>query len=292
VKYLIRQLIFKYINPKFINNFRSLKWLILKPFINYKGQIKKFYESEIDLQILEQIISEFKFDQNSNPTFIDCGANIGGYSYYLSNFIVKYGGICVGFEPRKDTWSQLVKNVIADNFTAENLALSNTTGDAQFFLPASHGRSSFVKLPEFEGVPTTSVNKITLDQYITEKKLNSIFFIKIDVEGHEFEVLEGALKTIHENLPIILCESENRHLNVQGKSTEELIGRLRQLDYNAYVVSRSDFQFIPVENIMIPLQKNNQKEYLYNYWFVSNKSTGLIIPIIEKFLNAKRSELK
>ena len=52
---------------------------------------------------------------------------------------------------------------------------------------------------------------VQVDKLDNIKLGNNIKFIKIDVEGHEIEVLKGAEKTIKDNLPVLLIEIEKRH---------------------------------------------------------------------------------
>jgi FkbM family methyltransferase len=278
----LRNIVFKTLSIRNINRLRKIKWFFLNYFINDVNSIKDFYSTEIEIRVLEKLIP--KLISNPDPILLDIGANIGGYSSYLSNFIFKYNGKCIGFEPRKDTWLRLVRNVSASNFHAERYACSSNNGYADIYLPPSHGQSSLIKMPEFEGLKTERIQTITLDTYCEANNLKNILFIKIDVEGHEFEVLNGAKLTIETNKPIILCESENRYLNVQNKTTEKLIEMILYFDYSAYVISRESKDLISVNEIKIPKDIKSTGEYYFNYWFVPNNITSQICPIIKSIL--------
>ena len=131
----IRKIIFKRLSIRTINKLRKFKWIILKPFINDQRQIKKYYQEELEIRVIEGLIPKLFSEKSSPQYFIDVGSNIGAFSYYISNFLVKYGGICIGFEPRKDVWYKLVKNVTSTNFIGERIALSNHIGEANLFIP-------------------------------------------------------------------------------------------------------------------------------------------------------------
>jgi len=147
MKLQIRQIIFEKLSIRTINKLRRLKWKILRPFINDLRQIRKFYKRELEIPVIQGLIPAlFNFD-SSPQYFIEIGSNIGAYAYYIANSIDKYGGICVGFEPRTDVWRRLVRNVSATNFIGERMALSNYSGEANLFIPTSHGLSSLVKMP-------------------------------------------------------------------------------------------------------------------------------------------------
>ena len=151
------------------------------------------YADEIEIKILEDIVPLF-FGQSS--IFLDIGANIGLYSYYILP-VLPQNAKCIAFEPRSETYLRLNKNVIDEKnrFKAEKIALSNRIGVADLFLPTSHGRSSLLWQDEFEGFKSEKVPVSTLDNYLEVNQIKDcIDFIKIDVEGHELEVIYGAEK--------------------------------------------------------------------------------------------------
>lgn len=278
-----RKFIFKNLSIKNINRLRKLKWFLLNPFINDQKQIFDFYHKEIEIKVLENLILQMPSFPNIHY-WIDIGANIGGYSYYLSKYNNKNKGICIGFEPREDIYRRLLKNVKFSNFKPEKIAISNKDGVSEFYLPTSHGLSSMIKMPDFEGFNTTKVNTITLDNYLETNKLTNIMFIKIDVEGYEFEVVEGAYSAIIRENPIILCESEDKHLKLQEKSTDEFINFMKSLGYKAFVISKALSQFIALEQIFTQENIEYQQEYFYNYWFLPEAKLKNLQPLMEQIL--------
>jgi len=107
-----------------------------------------------------------------------------------------------------------------------------------------------------------------LDHYIKTNGIDDVGFIKIDVEGHEFEVIGGAVETIKKFCPLILCESENRHIAHTGRTTNMFLDYIKELKYNAYIISKIDLKFRSVTEITIPENRSNQLEYFYNYWLI------------------------
>ncbi|MBF0449621.1 MAG: FkbM family methyltransferase [Candidatus Magnetomorum sp.] len=261
----IKEKLFKHLSFKQINRLRKIKWIFYSLFINDARDIKRFHSNELEIVIIEHLVPIFLKD--SQPTLLDIGANIGGYSYYLAPLIAKFNGQCIAFEPRLNIYQRLKKNVICNNFTAERLALSNVNGFFNLYLPTSHGCSSFIYRPEFEGLTTEEVPVSKLDDYVKNNGIKAIGFIKIDVEGHEIEVIEGAVHTIQEFHPILLCESEDRYIRHSGKSTQMFIDIMIKLNYQVYVISKKKLKILPIEEITIPKEKHGQDEYFYNYWF-------------------------
>lgn len=274
--YKIRKIIFEKLSIRSINNFRRIKWFLLKPLVNDYKTIRKFYNEEVEIRILEQLFDDVL--KTSSPVVLDVGANIGQYSYYLSRFVLENNGKCFGFEPRTDIYTRLKRNVQCKNFIAENLGLSNKIGFAELLLPTDHGRSSLFEYPEFKGLKSERVTLKTLDSYVFLENLNSIVFIKIDVEGPELEVLEGVNKTIQKYKPIILCEIENRHLIPRGKSVEHVLNYMTSLNYQSFFVNKRNYQFVQLEAAAIPINKNftSKTEYYYNYWFIHKNDAKLV----------------
>jgi hypothetical protein len=101
----------------------------------------------------------------------------------------------------------------------------------------------------------------TLDEF----SIDPVGFIKIDVEGHELEVLAGGMTTIAANLPALLIEVEEQH---RAGSREEVIRRLRPFGYKPFFLQngalRPAERFIPNrdQNPLRPL------EYVRNFLFL------------------------
>jgi FkbM family methyltransferase len=97
------------------------------------------------------------------------------------------------------------------NVSVEAQGVSNGVGELELLRPASGHEATFVARKgdaiecERIRVPVT-----TLDAYFAERGGRPAF-IKIDVEGHEFEVLEGARETVSAHRPVLLVECETRH---------------------------------------------------------------------------------
>ena len=82
--------------------------------------------------------------------------------------------------------------------------------------------------------------------------INNIGFIKIDVEGHELEVINGAKETIKNNMPVLLVEIEKRH---SKRSVEETINKINKLGYNCFFVKNNNL--ISIDNLIDKKLENN-----------------------------------
>lgn len=186
---------------------------------------------------------------------IDIGANLGVHTVSMLDG-VSTSGYVIAFEPQKKI-SKCLRNTLKDinknnnnvkNFTISNNLVSNKNSSSKFMINGT-GRSRIpIKGKKYNNKVWTENKKktITLDKFISkdsgynEKQL-PICLIKIDVEGHEFEVLEGAQKTINENRPIIYIEVWKG----QG-DLNRLIQWCNINNYSMESISSNDYRLIPL----------------------------------------------
>ena len=130
-------------------------------------------------------------------TVFDVGANIGGYASAVLRELKGRVHLCC-FEPSKAAFSKLAEAVSGfENVQLFNIGLSNADGPVLLHADAPcSGLASFyhrrldhigISMPMSEEVETR-----TLDGFCAEHAIESIDFLKLDVEGHELKVLEGA----------------------------------------------------------------------------------------------------
>jgi FkbM family methyltransferase len=123
-------------------------------------------------------------------TFVDCGANVGLFSAVIAPLARVHRGLAVhAFEPHPETFARLSRTLAGTGAVLENIALSNCDGTLTFAAAATSGafgvpHSEFQIKSETTVVPCRRLDGCTL--------AGDSLFLKIDVEGHELEVLEGA----------------------------------------------------------------------------------------------------
>ena len=198
--------------------------------------INKKYEKELD------IIDKYA---DKSMDALDIGVYRGVYSYKLSqNFKTVHA-----FEPNPLLFPYLEKNLkkIIKNIKLYNYALSDINGKSELKLPLRSNSIFKDNIEElFKLGAATMHPENEIDNYkkipINIKKLdeikidNKIGFIKIDVEGHEKNVLEGGRETIKKDKPVLLIEIEEKHTR---KPVEETINFVRSLNYEAYVYNNN-----------------------------------------------------
>lgn len=173
---------------------------------------------------------------------LDAGANIGYVSLYFAMLVGDRGRV-YAFEPGQNNLSYLARNAAqAGNITivpnalgekaeTRTLHLENLTGQTNSFL--SEWRAARLTAgSHFMTVETKSVPVQVLrgDDFLEK---NGILpdFVKMDVEGFEYEVLKGLEKTIRESRPAMMVELQIHH--------EEIFEMLTSLGYSVFRADRS-----------------------------------------------------
>lgn len=131
---------------------------------------------------------------------LDVGANIGTTSAVFSQHVPS--GQVYAFEPGPSVFSALKANVALNglnNVSPLNLAVAAKSGTVRFFEDAAYGHIT----TDGRGC---DVPAVSIDDFVMSRALKRVDFIKIDVEGFESGVLEGAAQTIERFAPIIHME--------------------------------------------------------------------------------------
>ena len=192
---------------------------------------------------------------------IDIGANVGVWSYWLS----KYAKQVESFEPNPKIFNVL-KNIKIKNVNSYNIALSNKSGSVDLLVPkGSKGFSN-------QGASLSSIKvqgehkRISIEaKCLDEYNFLDVDFIKIDVEGHEHEVIEGAQETIKKFKPTMVIEMEEKHNRIP---IEDQISSVEKLGYKCCVLINE--KIIQIEEIDLNKFHRNptsNDSYLFNFIF-------------------------
>ncbi len=191
--------------------------------------------------------------------FVDIGANVGLYTYYFSHSFQNI----YSFEPISEKappsgrWNQ-------SDVTVYTVALSDQHQVFTLYIPEVSGRleTTLASLEPRDGIcHQREVTAERLDAY----NLREIDLIKIDVEGHERRVIDGAVETIRVNRPILLVEIEQRH---SERPIEQVFDQIRALGYTGYFIQGRERN--PLETFSVETHQNPHKEYVNNDEYVNN----------------------
>lgn len=128
---------------------------------------------------------------------LDIGANVGLWSRDLSTNFAKV----IAFEPVAVFRECLAKNVTASNLTINPMALGDQ--DTQGTMIITEGNSGHSHLDP-NSLGQGNVQVIKLDNL----QMQDVDYIKVDCEGYEYRVLQGAEQTVKRCRPIIVIEQK------------------------------------------------------------------------------------
>jgi len=230
--------------------------------------------AEVELSVLHKVVP-------ADAVTVDVGANCGLYTRELAQM-----SKCVhAFEP-SSSMADVLRQTSGDNVRVHEVALSDHRGQAALFIPAGeaglvHGLASIE--PQLESLTrpgiATSVSTARLDDVIHE----DVAFVKIDVEGHELSVLNGATKLLDQSQPVFLVEAEDRH---RAGATESIFEFFRDRSYNGFFLEDGDV--VPVDNFDVEIfqdadsllpngGRKQGRSYVNNFFFFPPAQDGYVL---------------
>lgn len=214
-----------------------------KGIIEITIQGNKMYVNSQDKVIVPQLLTQGVWEKyetellsssvKRGDVILDIGANFGYFSIMAAKLVGNEGKV-YAFEPEPDNYQLLIKNIKLNGYTniiPIQKAVSNRNGKLKLYLDKINwGGSSFSEdniLPQKEGfieVETTNLD----DFFQNEVKDSRVSFIKLDVEGAEGLVLEGADKILQNNDLKILMEFWPYGLRNLGTDPYKLLKNLHE----------------------------------------------------------------
>ncbi len=172
-------------------------------------------------------------------TFIDIGAHQGMYSV-LAGRVMEGQGTIVAFEPTGRDRRRMALHLRLNGVRGVHLepfAVSNKTGTATFYVPTSRTETVASLRPPLLArtrlrevtIPTT-----TLDEYCAQRNITSIDIVKVDVEGAEMELMDGASRILHDDRPIWIMEALDDVTRPWGYPARDILLRLAAHEYSIF----------------------------------------------------------
>lgn len=195
--------------------------------------------------------------------FIDIGANVGSYTILACSAIGAKG---YAFKPIPDTYEKLIENIrlnhLEDEVTCLNMGLGDKTGTLSFSSDMDTVNHVLVS-GELSQNPI-NVQVSTLDEVLGD---NSPALIKIDVEGYEFPVLEGAMKTLSQKSLMAVIIELNGQGSRYGFDEAGILPKMFNLGFQTY-------SYNPFNRILTELKGKNL--HSDNILFIRKESLSLV----------------
>jgi FkbM family methyltransferase len=162
---------------------------------------------------------------------LDIGSNIGYYAVHEA-MLVGPEGMVIAVEPQPHVYKALLASFRANgikNYIAVRKALSSKSGSTEFIVSNFSNWSRIAEGGEAVDMYKINVKVSSVDELMNELGLQKLDLVRMDVEGHEEEILEGMRSTIKRFRPIIFMEL---HISCLGlEKSIKLLARLCQRGY-------------------------------------------------------------
>ncbi len=193
-----------------------------------------FFDGTPEQNYLANIFSEIYLDKLYEPylsgksqlTVLDLGAHVGIFSLYAS----KYASKIYAMEPAKDNFSCLLETIKfnkLENVYPINYALTNINDKRPLFHNSiNHTMCSLFSEIATNGDVPEEINTMTIDRLFDENKIEHVDFVKMDIEGCEYEVLAGeGFEKVTPLIDSILLETHSFGGRNENQANEALKNR-------------------------------------------------------------------
>lgn len=193
-------------------------------------------------------------------TFIDIGSNHGSYSL-IAGHIVGPSGMVVAVEPQLRL-AMLIEQSLAANvpcsYQVHQIACGSHNDWIPLFIPqkSSGSASVFAEYSARADHRKFDVPIRRFDDAVDWKSLPGNIFLKVDIEGSEFDFLKGAQAMLMSRSPFVLFEINPKALTIAGVKIGELIRFLNYLGYTSYVEFFDPVTQFPLDNLDLSRERN------------------------------------
>lgn len=241
----------RYYSKIFVKPYIKTNMYGIKHYINPQSALDVYIEKHDALDDWD-LLKRIKDAVPKDGVVFDIGANVGHMTLLFAKEFVPSGRV-FAYEPDPDNFKNCKKNIDLNDF--QNITLIQEAlqenNDLEFLNfnirraidgsgNQNRGISSLKAIKKFHK-ETISVKVSTLDKEVKRLEISSLNFIKIDVEGAEFNVLSGGEETIRRFQPIIQYEYSNVLDRLTNeKNTEKTFLLLDSLGYTQYFLDESN----------------------------------------------------
>jgi FkbM family methyltransferase len=179
------------------------------------------------------LIGLFKKILKPGMTVLDVGANIGYFSAIAAGLVEGEGSVHA-FEPVPECFARLQRNLADFRWShVYPCAVADATGTAAIHFHENElGWGSLLG-----GISLThagDVQVIALDDWILRENIRAVHFTKIDAEGGEYRVLQGAAHLLRDLRPVIAAELNSACLSRDHHTPDDVVRLLQSAEYQAF----------------------------------------------------------
>lgn len=201
----------------------------LLDFETYQHTIPGIWNGSSEMILQDMLLNEGK-------VFLDIGANQGIFSLHASKLAGQRGRV-IAVEPQPRLAEALRGSKQVNQFgqlKVVEAAAGNRCGQTSFFIPStSSGIGSIIKSHASQGhrASCITVHMTSVDQIVEDTGLTEVDLIKVDVEGSEIEVFQGARNTLLNHKPFVWFEVNPISQQLAGLESSSLVTFLADFSY-------------------------------------------------------------
>ena len=196
---------------------------------------------------------------------IDIGANIGYYALMEAKLAPE--GSVYAIEPVSENFDYLKTNADLNectNIKLFNCALSNRSGDDVISIPEHRNYAALSEGPNKGNVRKEKVVLSTLDRFVDEHVKRCPTWLRMDVEGHEHQILKGASRVLNEGTELKIA-MELHPSRISESAYSEMLSTLEEQGFKATAFNDPDLYNIKHEQLSNKLRK---RAHLTSYGFL------------------------
>ncbi|GBC84988.1 hypothetical protein HRbin11_01428 [bacterium HR11] len=217
--------------------------LTLTGAIEHRGYLRSLREGRREpgtVALVRRLVPE-------GVTVVDVGAYIGVYALLAAKIVGSEGKV-YAFEPDPRNFAVLRRNVmlnhLQDIVVCFEAAASDRNGLAKFFINEGDASASSLVRP-YPHAREVQVPCVRLDEALAD--IGAVHLMKVDVEGAEIKVLQGAEGLIRRSPDLwLICEVNPSALAAGGTSPAELLGLLSEFGFTARVIDENTMQLYQI----------------------------------------------
>ena len=221
----------------------------------------------------------------------DIGANVGEYTYVLEKAVGSRRTFAI--EPVPQLTARLKR--LFPQVRVLSVALSDGDGTRNLKIPIVDGKPLLTRstLEEFSEPNETGgifehVQIQTLDALCESMNVADVAFMKIDVEGHELKVLQGASGVLTRCHPTLLVEIEQRH---HSESISKLFSWIGEQEYSGFFYHAQQMLFLPIKDFSVNshqrLEALGTARYINNFFFVHRNAAESVLQLVRPAIQNK-----
>lgn len=203
--------------------------------------IKRGQQFEPEVQSALKVLINLDRIRNNKTVFADVGANIGLHTLFIRTEFPSVD--IIAFDPSPSSYKYLELSLAFNhvrNVELKKIALADSDGEMEFYSWGEESSGDSLRdTKRVQGTP--KIIKVPAKEMDGLPDLPLVTVIKMDCEGAELAILQGAVDTIKRGQPFILLEFYKINRKAFDVSSSDIFDFLKQIDYSMFTL---DFELL------------------------------------------------